>query len=280
MLINILDAIPWWVLVLGVGGILLGASEAAFRFGRRPHRDPEIAKHRKAQAHIVVAALLALLGLLLAFSFNIVESRFLGRKKLVLQEANAIGTTYLRADMLPSPQRERLHELLREYVRQRLAINDPSHAQKALEESAELHDDMWAEADAVVARQKTPIDAIFVESLNNLIDLQEERETVALHERLPGAIFLTLVLVSVLAMAVLGYSSSLGGARALPGTIALIIATTTVLVLILNLDKPWERLFAVDKHALLDAKETMDKQDRASAARAARPRPGGAPRAQ
>lgn len=261
MVYEILDAIPWWVLLVGIAALLLGTAEGAYRLGRRPGRAAEAASERKSHAGIVVAALLALLGLLLAFSFSIVETRFLARKKLVLDEANAIGTAYLRADMLPSPHHERVQEVLRDYVNLRLSIDNPADAQSALEESEQLHHDMWLRADDVAEEHPhSPIVAIFVESLNRLIDLHEERVTIAWRNRLPSPILMTLLLVSVLSMAVLGYSSGLGGTRAVLPTVALILAASAVVVLIVELDRPWAHLFAVDKQALEDVRETMSKE--------------------
>lgn len=257
---RILDAIPWWVLLAAIAATLWAAKEGAHWLGRRAQHAGDAATERKSHAGIVVAALLALLGLLLAFSFSIVESRFLARKKLVLEEANAIGTTYLRADMLPAPHSERIQELLRDYVELRLSIGGPEDIHDALVASESIHHRLWMYADDVAEQHPSPIVAIFVEALNSVLDLHQERVTVSLHNRLPGPILLTLFFVSVLSMIVLGYSSGLGRARALAPTAALILAAGTVIVLIVELDRPWLRIFSIDQHALEDIQETMSKQ--------------------
>src|SRR5690606_38751307 len=107
---DLLLSLPAWGILLILVALLLLADELGFRLGRRHATDSQ---DRCSRVAVFVAALLALLGLLLAFSFSIVEARFSARKALVIDEANAIGTTYLRAKLLPAPHGERIQRTLR-----------------------------------------------------------------------------------------------------------------------------------------------------------------------
>lgn len=257
--VQLADSLPGWGAVLLVTvTLLLVVAEVGFRLGRR---HPTADDDRKTQAGVLIAALLALLGLLLAFSFSIVESRFTARKNLVLEEANAIETTWLRAAVLPAPHDERVQALLRAYVGYRVGRRTPEALDAAIRLSEDLHEDLWAEAVLVGERYpESEMVSLFMRSLNEVIDLHESRITVALHQRLPTPILLTLYVVSILSMAVLGYGAGLSRTRTLLPTTALVVAVSAVVVLIVELDRPMGRLIEVNQAALVDVREAMDRE--------------------
>src|SRR5262245_15814690 len=113
-----LDWLPLWAWLGITVGLILLTVEAGFRAGRwrRQHAERE----GETPVSAIVAALLGLLAFLLAFTFGMAASRFDTRRELVLDEANAIGTTYLRAALLPEPHRKETRTLLRDYVDVRL----------------------------------------------------------------------------------------------------------------------------------------------------------------
>ena len=119
--IGIFEALPLWALYIITAAIVLLSAEAGWRLGNYRRQLPQ---HEKdAPVGAVVGATLGLLAFLLAFTFGMAASRYDTRKQLVLQEANAIGTTYLRAEMLPEPQRSEIRNLLREYAAQRVGAS-------------------------------------------------------------------------------------------------------------------------------------------------------------
>lgn len=246
---------PWWVTLLIAVAIFLFGAEIGFRFGRR-------LRHAKAswKSHVAMeaGAILALLGLLLAFSFSIVEARFTARKALVIDEANAIGTAYLRAKTLPEPQAHRIQALLRQYVNIRLAASTPESLARQIQRSEQLHDDLWREAVTVAkAHPDSEVVGRFLEALNAVIDLHTTRVTVSLYQHLPDAIFNILVVVSLLAMVILGYGAGLGRWRSPLPTAALVVAIASVIVLIHQLDTPGTRLFRISQYAMEDVQETI-----------------------
>jgi hypothetical protein len=248
-------------LVLMTVGLFV-AYEVCFRIGRR--RRDDVREARRSQAEVAVAALLALLGLLLAFSFGIGAARFDKRRDLVLEEANAIGTTYLRAGMLPAPHGEHVEALLREYVGMRMGVKNAVDLERAVVKSGDLHAAMWAEATAVARAEPTPITALFVASLNNLIDLHQARITVALYQRIPPAVFASLYVVALLAIGMVGLRAGLDRSRGLSTATILIAAIMSVMALIASLDDPQSHLFDINKHALQATKRTMEAGPTAS----------------
>jgi len=255
---DLLDVRQSWgpLILLAIALLIIG--ELGYWGGRWQRGDSLEAK--KAQTSVHVGALLALLGLMLAFSFSIVEARFSALKALALEEANAIGTCYLRAEMLPAPYGRRIQDLLRDYVKVRIGHDTPARLQRAIEQSEAFHSRLWAQATAVAkANPESEIAGIFVQSLNPVLDLHEARVTVELHQRLPRAILVMLYVVAGLAFGVLGYSAGLGRVRALLPTVALALAITAVLSLIVDLDNPNGHLFRVNEAAMQDLQETMSR---------------------
>ncbi|MFA9462228.1 hypothetical protein [Thiohalorhabdus methylotrophus] len=247
----------WWVFYIGTILLFLAMVEAGHFLGRRRRgkADPEA----KSQAGTALAAILALLGFLLAISFSIAENRFMTRKQLVLEEANAIGTTFLRTDFLSPPERRRARLLLAEYVDVRLeAAQRRETLQEGLKRPVAIQTALWEIADRMAAqRPRSEPVGLFIDALNETIDLHEERVTVALRNRVPPSLLWTLYLVAFLSMGVMGYQFGLGGTRNLPATTALVVAFAAVMLLIVDLDQPRQRLFTVSQAALEDTRRAI-----------------------
>jgi hypothetical protein len=254
--------ITWVQLAIMAVGLVI-AYETCYRLGRHRHEDAREAK--RSQADVAVAALLALLGLMLAFSFDIGASRFDRRKALALDEANAIATTYLRAKLVPAPYDERIQAELRAYVQARYGWKTPQELERALKASASLHADLWADAVAAARAAPSPTTALFVTSLNNLIDLHEARVTVGLYQRIPPAIFASLYLVSLLSLGMVGLRAGLDRLRGPLPAMVLVTSIMCVMALIASLDDPVSRLFYVNQHALDDTAHLMGLHETATA---------------
>jgi hypothetical protein len=252
--------LPGWGAFIALAVSLFIAAELGFRLGRSARkRDP--AGSRAGQVGAVLGGLLGLLGLLLGFSFGIVESRYSARKALVVQEANAIGTSYLRAALLPDERGAKVRSLLREYVDIRVTPATPAALEDAIASSGQIHGQLWREAELVGrAHPSSKMVALFIESLNELIDLHTSRVSVVLHQRLPAAIFRMLLTVSLLALLVLGYASGLVALREPVTMAALVVCVASVVVMIRELDIPGASLFRVDQWALEDVRRSMTEQ--------------------
>lgn len=260
MTLGLLDSIDTWLLLVLVLVLFAGVSEVGLRIARRSARTGEEDREAKrALSGMVLGAVLALLGLLLAFSFSIAEGRLAARKRLVIREANAIGTAYLRAELLPAPHDERVRRLLASYLDRRLALS-PDDLDEILAHSARTHEALWRETAAAAAIRDTPLIALFVTAVNDVVDVHSERVTVGLYQRLPPPFLWMLLAVGACAMAILGYHAGSSGARSravLPMS-AVILATSFVVVLVIEMDRPWGSVFAVSQRPLAEARASMD----------------------
>jgi hypothetical protein len=249
------DSIAWWV-ILGAGVPTFWlVFELGFRHGRK--RRDHAGEDEKSQVRTVLAALIGLLGLFLAFSFDMVAERFETRKTLVIKEANAISTAYLRAGMIPDPHRTRVRELLRKYVEERLGVH-PENFEERLQQAVALQHALWTHAEAIGDQHSdSEIVALFVQSLNDVIDVHEERLASGVHHRLPITLLAALFLVSLLAIGSLGHSSGLTHYRSPLPILAIILAIIIVETLIIDLDRPLAGLFDVRQDVMSELKETV-----------------------
>jgi hypothetical protein len=254
-----LDYIPLWAL-LGVTVVLIYlAVEAGFRVGRWRQRRAE--HERETPVGAIVAAILGLPAFLIAFTFGLAASRFDIRRGLVLDEANAIKTTYLRAALIPQPQRSEIRTLLRDYVDVRLGGVETGMGAPAVARSEELQGRLWAQAVTVAAKNPTPITGLFVQSLNEVIELHTKRVTLGMRNRIPITIWGALYLTVILAMVGVGYYSGLTSKTRTLERLILVATFSGVLWLLADLDRPQEGLIKVSQQAMVDLRQSMTPPD-------------------
>jgi hypothetical protein len=193
--------------------VLLTASELLFRYGRAARKSSDDAM--RSQVATAQASTLGLLALLLGFTLSMAESRFNWRRQFILQEAAAVGTTYLRAEFLPEPTRSESKDLLQSYVDARRAYYGATVAQApaTTERAQQIHVELWSRI-RVVAREHLDSDviALYIESLNQVIDLEAMRD-VAITARMPWTIRMLLLFVGLAAVGLSGYATGLHGKR-------------------------------------------------------------------
>jgi hypothetical protein len=206
----------------------------------------------------MVGAILGLLAFMLAFTFSLAASRFDARRQVVLEEANAIGTTYLRARLLPEPQQTAVAGLLREYVDVRLRAVREGTVAEAIARSEELHEQLWSQATA--AADKAPgsiMTGLFIQSLNEVIDLHAKRVMVGLRSRIPLSIWCALFALAMVGMAAMGYQAGLSATRRSPAMLLLVLAFAGVMLLIVDLDRAQEGFLKVGQAAMIDLQKSM-----------------------
>ena len=250
-----LDAIPLAVLFAVVFILAMLALEGGYRLGRWRHA--RTADEKEAPVGAMVGTLLGLLAFLLAFVFGMAASRFESRRQTALDEANAVGTAYLRTRLLPEPQRGASARLLRVYVDVRVRGIREGRLVELVTRSEELHGLLWAEAVTAAERQPGPITGLYVQALNEMIDLHATRVQVGLRSRIPGVIWAGLISLALLGMSSVGYQSGLAATRRSPAMLALIVAFAGVLFLIADLDRPGEGLLVVSQEAMHDLQRAM-----------------------
>ena len=253
----ILDQSPVWVVYLVTVAIALLAAEIGFRIGMwLQRRDPESGKTPLTGA--VVGGMLGLMAFLLAFCIGIVINQHNGRKAMVVTEANAVGTAYLRADFLGEPDRASTRDLLREYVDVRLAAAaDPALYDSTLNRSEAIHGELWSIVeDNVRQGQESAIMALFVDAINEVIDVHSLR-LAAVDLRLPELLWLVLYAATVLSFLLVGVASSTDGKRDLLAILLFALAFVAVLMIIVDLDRPQQGILTVSQTALSDLLRQM-----------------------
>lgn len=158
---------------------------------------------------ILVAAVLTLLGLVIGFTFSMAVSRYDQRKDLEAVEANAIGTEYLRADLLPAPDAAKVRKLLKAYIEQRILYYD-SHPAAELREiavrRAALQQELWAAILPVAAAQPTPLTGLVVSGMNEALDSQGYAHAAWLN-RIPVEAWALLLMLALLSNIMIAYSA-------------------------------------------------------------------------
>ena len=224
-------------IVLSLLAALLVALELGYRGGRRAGMETHA--QDGAQIGAIQGALLGLLGLLLAFSFAAAAARFLERQDLIVQEANAIGTTYLRTDLLPEPRRTELRNALHDYAEHRLGV---AHAHggewlaQAMLEADALHARMWSIAIGGV-QDRSELALSLLPPLNDVIDIHSSRVAAA-QKHVPPPVMILLLTCSLLAIVVIGYGCGRSGRRMAPLTVPLVLIIGITLWLTIDLDHP------------------------------------------
>jgi hypothetical protein len=250
-----LDALPLWGLFVAILVVVLLSVEGGYRLGK--YRRARHEEEKEAPLGTMVGATLGLFAFILAFTFGLAAARFDGRRQVLLNEANAIGTTYLRAGMLPD-RGEQIHGLLRDYVGARLEAVRSGNVAEGIHQSENLQNQLWTEAETVGKKNPNSIVVgLFVQSLNQMIDLHAERLQAGLRSRIPAAIWLGLFAVAALSLATMGYHAGLSGTRRSLATLAVAVTFSVVIELIADLDRPTEGVLRVSQQALLDVQRSM-----------------------
>ena len=175
--------------------VVVLAIEGGFRLGCQV-RQKSAEDEKESPVAAIAAAILTLAGFMLAFTFGIASDRFQDRKTLVREEANAIGTAWLRSDFLPEPDRAETKELLRKYVDLRLdavQAKDLGQIQEGLVESDRIQRQIWDTAVKNARKDmNSDVAALYIESINEFINIQALRVAVALHPQIPEVIWVVL----------------------------------------------------------------------------------------
>lgn len=232
------------LLLFVVSFVALSVVAAAGSWLRRrfPNTDDEHSEH----LGVILAAILTLLGLIIGFSFSMAISRYDQRKNFEEAEANAIGTEMLRADFLPSADAAKVRKLLAEYTGLRIQfyLNKDDDQRKRIDErTAKLQADLWSAVRASSAAQPTPVEALALAGMNDVINSQGYAQA-AYWNRIPIAAWFLMAIIALCSNALMGYRSRSGKAGGgLVFVLPLIVSFA--LLLIADIDAPRHGLIEV-----------------------------------
>jgi hypothetical protein len=245
-----------WVLALILSTVIIGATVLGHLVGRSTRGQ----EHVREPFAVMQAALIGFMGLVLAFGISLAVGRYEARRAAVVDESNAIGTSYLRAQTLTEPVRAESLALLRRYTDISITLTDtvpgtPAE-QQAVAESAQVEGRLWTLAGQVLA--EAPVASaprLYVESLNEMIDLQTTQIT-GRQNRVPWAVLLLEVIGAVVALGLLAAHLAFMGR----GGLAVVLAATLIALLLLvtfDLDRPTRGVITVPDKPLVDARAEM-----------------------
>ena len=242
---------------------MLLSCEIGYQLGK--HFQTQLDKDAPNSLGPMVGGLLGMLAFVLAFTFSIASSQHSDRKQNVLDETNAVGTAYLRADLLAMPQRKKVKHLLREYVDLRLQAVEAIQSEgskstllaAALKRSITIHQLLWAETSTAAIKAPSFNTSLMVEAVNNVIAMHNTRVTAGLHYRIPSSVWIAVIAICFLTMITMGTQIGLTGHRRLVAVIPLSMAFSALLVVAVDLNHPQKGLITVGQQSMLSLQKTM-----------------------
>lgn len=243
----LLTEVDAWVTAVLLAVAMLGAWAVGWWRGRSVSKE-----NREAPGSKFHDAILALLGLLLAFTFSMALARHEQRRQMVVTDSNAIGDFYTCASLLKEPVRGKLQGVIRQYVEHRLSLatSQPTEAtlQQKLEEIPRMHDQMQALVGKAVD-EGTPVVVPLVNTLNGVTSSHAAR-LMALRDRVPGSVVWLLFFGAVISMALMGYQQGVTGEFRPGAILGFTVLVCLVVWVILDLNQPQRGLITVSQEPL------------------------------
>jgi hypothetical protein len=251
---SIIQQLDAWVTALIFAVAMLASWSIGWRQGRRSPPEPGENPGTK-----FTDASLALLGLLLAFTFSMALGRHDQRRQTVLAESNAIGDFYTCATLLKEPSRSRLQDVVRDYARHKLdmARQPWLETEAAIQRCQEMHARMTDVAAEAIAAG-TPIAVPLTNTLNNLTS-SHAANIAAYHETLPGIIVVLLLLGSMVPAFLMGLQQGASHKAHLAGTFSFVVVVSLVIFVTLDLNQPARGLIRVNYESAQRLIQSMAK---------------------
>ena len=257
--------IPLWTIIFIFLVMLLIPMEIGFRLGIRQHQANPDAK-KATRNDVTLASMLALLGLMLVFTYSFSMSRADLRKQAFINEVNAISTAFLRADLAPEPLRGELRRLLLDYARSRIAapgtIKNREQLQAAVNRSVEIQSKLWPATKSAVRLQgdmSDPEKALLISAINDLLDAHTSRIAV-IYDRLPTVVLALLVLIAGGSLAVAAYNTSLNSRPPRWRLTAFALILASLMYIIMDFDMIMRGFIRVNHQSLVVLIEDMETE--------------------
>ena len=238
---------PFFVLVFSLVVLWLSAQIGVFFRKRRGDAD----EAEREDFGVVVSATLTLLGLIIGFSFSMASSRYDQRKILEEAEANAIDTEYVRADFLPTADAARVRTLLKNYLDQRVLFyetRDDRRLRQIDAATTQLETDLWSAVRAPAAAQPTPVVALAVSGMNEVLNSRGCTQAAWLN-RIPSAAWGLLTAIAICSNVLIGYGARRGKAKAMLLVVLPLIVSISF-ALIVDIDTPRGGIVRLRPHNL------------------------------
>jgi hypothetical protein len=208
---NRIEDFPLLILALSLVGLWLSARIGGFICEKHRNAEEEEGK----DFGTITSAILTMLALIIGFSFSMAVNRYDQRKNYEEAEANAIGTEYVRADLLPAADGARVHTLLKNYLDQRVLFyltRDERELQQINAYTGQLQTELWSAVKAAATAQPAPVVALAVSGMNDALNSQGYTEA-AWSYRIPGEAWILMGVIAIICNLMIGYGSCRAGAK-------------------------------------------------------------------
>lgn len=238
--------------------ILLWISE---RIGAAIRKRRPLTDGARKDFDVILTAALTLLGLMIGFTFSMAVTRFDQRKNFEEAEANAIGTEYLRAGLLPSADADRVHQLLRNYLDHRIVFyqaTDERQLEQNFADTAQLHNALWSAVQTPAMANPTPVAALAASGMNDVLNSQGYTQF-AWDDRIPVPAWMLLLAIGIGCDLLIGYTSR----RAVHERMLSIILPLFVAIsflLIADIESPRAGLIRVEPRNLILLSQSLGRQ--------------------
>jgi hypothetical protein len=264
-----------------IAAALLVSMVIAMEIGLRIGRAAKAPRNSAAIEHVngIQASMLGILALLLAFTLSLSLQRFDSRSEAVVDEANAIGTAYLRSQLLPAPVQAEARAVLREYLDLRVqagvtTLVDNAAEQALIAKTVHMQNALWANALRAAEADPRPVTAgLYIQSVNDLIDSFGRRDaTISRH--VPEVVLLLMYGTFLLVGSIVGFACGAAGHRPSFASYVMVVLIIALVSIVIDLDRPRRGLITVSQKSLLDLNASI-RAGAGSAAREALPATGG-----
>ena len=245
------------LLVFGASLVVMGASEFVGNLILKKHKELDAGSREDLAT--IAAATLTLLGLLIGFSFSMATSRYDQRKGFEEGEANAIGTEYVRADLLPPADRAKVRALLKDYLGQRIlsyTTADKDRQRQVNARCAALQQQLWSAVLGPAAERPTPITALVVSGMNDVLNSQGYAQAAAWN-RIPPQAWALMATIAICCNLLIGFGARPGWAKYYL-SIVLPVVVAVAFYLIAELDSPRTGLIRVVPQNLVSLAQSLD----------------------
>jgi len=248
-----IDMVDYPLLIFALSFIAFYLSALVGGYVRK--RGQPLGDDERRDVDVVQTASLTLLGLLIGFTFSMALTRYDQRKGYEEAEANAIGTEYVRAELLPAADTARVQELLKKYLDLRVLFyttRDGQQLQQINTNTRQLQDELWSAVQASAAAQPTPMNALAISGMNDVLNSQGYTQA-AWWNRIPLEAWGLLVAIAIGCNLLIGYSAH----RTSILFIVLPLAVSLSFFLIADIDSPRGGLIRVQPQNLINLAQSL-----------------------
>jgi hypothetical protein len=234
--------------------------ELGYRIGIRAHE--KASEPAKNHTGAIQGSLLGILALLLGFTFSLSLGRHDSRSEAVVNESNAIGTTWLRSQLLDEPVRSQVQALLRAYVDLRVdggavSLVKVEKRHEIIVRTGAMHNDLWVLAREAATANPNPVTTgLFIQALNEMIDSFGSRDA-ALNRHVPELVLFLLYATFLMTGCVIGFTAGLSGHRTSFVTYAMVGLIVVLVFIIIDLDRPRRGLIRISQESIIELQKSI-----------------------